>query len=66
MTEQEVIDTFFPDDNTKTITDVISLLKQAQIERVEVGAKSYNVHSTDKEVNFLTKTYYVFNLKETE
>tara|TARA_B100002019_G_C21139498_1_gene532444 strand:- start:195 stop:638 length:444 start_codon:yes stop_codon:yes gene_type:complete len=41
-------------------------LKQAQIERVDVGAKSYNVHSTDKEVNFLTKTYYVFNLKETE
>ncbi len=31
-TEQEVIDSFFPDDNTKTITDVISLLKQAQID----------------------------------
>ena len=30
-TEQEVIDSFFPDDNTKTITDVISQLKQAQI-----------------------------------
>tara|TARA_Y100001937_G_C7110480_1_gene327281 strand:- start:1438 stop:1620 length:183 start_codon:yes stop_codon:yes gene_type:complete len=31
-TEQEVIDSFFPDDNTKTITDVISQLKQAQID----------------------------------
>lgn len=30
-TEQEVIDLFFPDDNTKTITDVVSLLKQAEI-----------------------------------
>ena len=31
-TEQEVIDLFFSDDNTKTITDVISLLKQAKID----------------------------------
>ena len=30
-TEQEVIDLFFPDDNTKTINDVVSLLKQAEI-----------------------------------
>ena len=31
-TEQEVIDLFFPDDNTKTITDLIDYLKQLQID----------------------------------
>ena len=29
-TEQEVIDLFFPDDNTKNITDVITLLTDLQ------------------------------------
>lgn len=41
-------------------------LKQAKIERIDVGSKSYNLHSTDNQVNFLTQTYYVFNLKETD
>ena len=41
-------------------------LKEAKIERIDVGAKSYNLHSTDNQVNFLTQTYYVFNLKETD
>ena len=31
-TEQEVIDLFFPDDNTKTITDLIDYLKQLEID----------------------------------
>ena len=41
-------------------------LKQDKIERIDVGSKSYNLHSTDNQVNFLTQTYYVFNLKETD
>ena len=31
-TEQEVIDLFFPDDNTKNITDLINYLKQLEID----------------------------------
>tara|TARA_Y100000004_G_scaffold149606_1_gene171577 strand:+ start:231 stop:413 length:183 start_codon:yes stop_codon:yes gene_type:complete len=31
-TEQEVIDLFFPDDNTKTITDLIDYFKQLEID----------------------------------
>ena len=41
-------------------------LKQAKIERIDVGSKSYNLHTTDNQVNYLTQTYYVFNLKETD
>tara|TARA_B100000575_G_C22878779_1_gene512216 strand:+ start:535 stop:714 length:180 start_codon:yes stop_codon:yes gene_type:complete len=32
MTEQDVIDLFFPDDNTKTISDVITHITQLQID----------------------------------
>ncbi len=41
-------------------------IKEAKIERIDIDSKSYNVHSTDNQVNFLTKTYYVFSLKETD
>tara|TARA_Y100000593_G_scaffold51107_1_gene96132 strand:+ start:1767 stop:1952 length:186 start_codon:yes stop_codon:yes gene_type:complete len=41
-TEQEVIDMFYPNDNTKTISDVIQLLKTTQ--------QNHNLNYTEIEI----------------
>ncbi len=41
-------------------------LKEATVESVKIQNKTYNLASSDNPVHFLTKTYYVFELRETD